>query len=276
MDPDQDNETNSTFKTINDVLANPSTDTIAAVSANGPNSSQALVLMAESSLARGSAVGFSNTDVFNTSGSADFNELFTTPTDPNGSSADIGINMTFSNGSLASGSSTTFELFTTMNVSTSDNDLLVGTGSANTLSSGAGDDLLFGASGNDTLNGGDGKDTLVGGAGVDTITGGSGSDTFRYRSTGDSSNTVSDIITDFDATDDSEDIFLDGLLSGTFSFLGSEAIDFTSTSNTEARFNDSSNLLEIDTDGNGTADMEMTLNGVALTDLDINDFTVTA
>ena len=279
MDPDQDNETNSTFKTNNDVLANPSTDTIAAVSANGPNSSQALVLMAESSLARGSAVGFSNTDVFNTSGSADFDELFTTPTDPNGSSADIGINMTFSNGSLASGESTTFEFFTTMNVSTSDNDLLVGTGSDDTsdseLSSGAGNDLLFGASGNDTLNGGDGNDTLVGGAGVDTITGGSGSDTFRYTSTGDSSTTLSDIIKDFDATDDSEDIFLDGLLLGTFSFLGSEAIGFTSTSNTEARFNDSSNLLEIDTDGNGTADMEMTLNGVALTDLDINDFTVT-
>jgi Ca2+-binding RTX toxin-like protein len=125
------------------------------------------------------------------------------------------------------------------------------------------------------LNGGDGNDTLVGGAGVDTITGGSGSDTFRYTSTGDSSTTLSDIIKDFDATDDSEDIFLDGLLLGTFSFLGSEAIGFTSTSNTEARFNDSSNLLEIDTDGNGTADMEMTLNGVALTDLDINDFTVT-
>ena len=74
------------------------------------------------------------------------------------------------------------------------------------------------------MNGGDGNDTLVGGAGVDTITGGSGSDTFRYTSTGDSSTTLSDIIKDFDATDDSEDIFLDGLLLGTFSFLGSEAI----------------------------------------------------
>ena len=42
------------------------------------------------------------------------------------------------------------------------------------------------------------------------------------------------------------------------------------------RFNDTSKLLEIDTDGDGTKNMEMTLTGVSLSDLDANDFTVTA
>ena len=69
-----------------------------------------------------------------------------------------------------------------------------------------------------------------------------------------------------------------GLLIGTFAFLGDETQAWGSSgagTNTEARFNDTTKLLEIDTDGSGSADMEITLTGVSLSDLDLNDFTVT-
>ena len=58
----------------------------------------------------------------------------------------------------------------------SGNDRLTGNGTANVLSSGAGNDVLDGGSGNDNLLGGDGTDTLTGGAGNDRLDGGAGSD----------------------------------------------------------------------------------------------------
>ena len=69
---------------------------------------------------------------------------------------------------------------------------------------------------------------------------------------------------------------LSGLLSGTFSFVGASTNSFSGSSNTSARFNDSTKLLQIDTDGNGSADMDLTLSGVSLTDLDASDFTVSS
>lgn len=50
-----------------------------------------------------------------------------------------------------------------------------------TLNSGAGNDVLVGGFGNDNLFGSDGDDCLVGGPGSDTLTGGSGNDTFFYN-----------------------------------------------------------------------------------------------
>ena len=128
--------------------------------------------------------------------------------------------------------------------------------------------------GTDSISAGGGNDVLIGGTGVDSLTGGAGSDTYSYSSASQSAPGAGDTITDFDATDDSEDINLNGFAAGGFVFLGSEALGFTGGSNnSEARFNDTTKLLEIDSDGNGTADMEITLTGVALSDLDANDFT---
>jgi VCBS repeat-containing protein len=56
------------------------------------------------------------------------------------------------------------------------NDVFNGSGSANTLFGGAGNDEIDGKAGNDTLQGGDGNDTITGGTGADTIGGGSGDD----------------------------------------------------------------------------------------------------
>ena len=146
-------------------------------------------------------------------------------------------------------------------------DTLTGTNDANVISGGAGNDWLNGRAGNDTLNGGAGADSCMGGA---------GSDIFRYTATSDSTSAAKDVIFDFDATDATEDIFLSGMLTGVFNWLG--AGSFTGAAggnNTEARFDDGTDLLQIDTNGDATVDMEITLSGVALANLDTTDFTVT-
>lgn len=111
------------------------------------------------------------------------------------------------------------------------------------------------------------------------LIGGSGTDIFTYTATTDASVGLGETIRDFDATNASEDIFLSGLLTGAFNWLGAHSNAFTGAAggnNTEARFNDTTKLLEIDTDGNGAADMNIKLLNVALADLDATDFTVTA
>ena len=154
-----------------------------------------------------------------------------------------------------------------------------------TINGGTGADAIFddggiaastidGRAGNDTIGAGAGADELIGGLDTDILTGGTGSDTFTYSSASQSAIGSGDTITDFDATDDSEDINLNGFAAGGFVFLGNEAQAFSGGSNnSEARFNDTTKLLEIDSDGNGTADMEITLSSVVLSDLDAADFT---
>ena len=141
---------------------------------------------------------------------------------------------------------------------------------------GSGDDTLNGNAGNDQIFGGSGDDLLIGGAGIDQITGGTGSDTFRYNFASDAATNLATSILEketifgFDATDNDEDISLDGLLTGTFNFRGSGT--FLGSSNTEARFDDSTKLLSFDLNGDSSSDMEIVLDGVSLSDLDANDF----
>ncbi|WP_287226205.1 MULTISPECIES: VWA domain-containing protein [Vibrio] len=82
-----------------------------------------------------------------------------------------------------------------------------------TLTGGAGDDILFGQGGDDTLDGGAGNDILFGGAGDDTLIGGLGSD---ILSGGDGEDEFvwhdgdldggTDVITDFHVSEDKIDI----------------------------------------------------------------------
>ena len=132
------------------------------------------------------------------------------------------------------------------------NDLLRGFAGADSLLGGDGDDSLEGGAGNDTLDGGAGDDTLDGGKGADLLTGGAGNDTFRFTAAGieslGSGYTVYiyDTITDFSVGDR---IDLTGLGA---TFIGDAA--FTGTGAAQVRLRmDSSTTLEIDTDGNGSA-----------------------
>ncbi len=140
------------------------------------------------------------------------------------------------------------------------------------------DQTIPGGIGEDTLLGGDGNDFLMGGGGSDLLVGGPGSDTFVYQSSAESPLGNGDRIADFDAgtgTTTADTISLVGLLHGVFDYIGDAANSFSGNGNTEARFDDNGKLLQIDTDGDTNADMEITLDNVAIADLDQNDFSVT-
>ena len=67
----------------------------------------------------------------------------------------------------------------------------------NLIDGGEGDEVILGGVEKDILTGGNGNDTLTGSSGDDTLTGGLGADRFRF----DSLNDGSDIITDFNPTE---------------------------------------------------------------------------
>ena len=85
-------------------------------------------------------------------------------------------------------------------------DTLYGGSGSDTIFGGAGADLLFNGTGDDVLNGGAGDDTLWGGAGRDVLIGGAGADVFIFGA-----NNGSDVITDFDLSQDILDLSLLGL-----------------------------------------------------------------
>ena len=69
-----------------------------------------------------------------------------------------------------------------------------GTGNAlaNTITGTPAANAIDGGAGADTLSGADGNDTLTGGAGNDRLTGGNGADRFRFVTTGDGTDTITD------------------------------------------------------------------------------------
>jgi Ca2+-binding RTX toxin-like protein len=127
---------------------------------------------------------------------------------------------------------------------------------------------LNGGGGGDSLTGGTGNDQLSGGAGADTLTGGSGTDYFIFSNVTDSSVSAGDQVSDFVAGTDL--LMFIGLQRGGFDFLGANA--FSGSGNSEARFDDVTKILSIDSDGNGSADMRITLTGVSLASLSVGDF----
>jgi len=125
------------------------------------------------------------------------------------------------------------------------------------------------------LMGNDGNDVLTGGGGADILEGGQGLDVFMYTSVADSGvgSVLRDVILDFDATIDQIDL-LAIVNGGTFDFRTDiEGGAFTGTANrVEARFNNETKILEIDTDSDQQADMEIELQNVDGATLDENDF----
>lgn len=168
------------------------------------------------------------------------------------------------------------------------NDLansLRGNSASNTLNGLSGDDLLEGAGGADVLKGGRGRDTLIGGGsgdqlvgGVnkDTLTGGAGADTFFF---GDgevgASASSADVVTDFShAAGDrihlrriDADTAADG--DQNFTFIGDAAFTGVAAQLHYVRAGNNT-FIEGDTNGDGTADFVIRLNG--LHDLVAGDF----
>lgn len=93
------------------------------------------------------------------------------------------------------------------------NDSLLGEEGDDSLDGGAGHDSLKGGLGQDKLTGGVGNDTLEGGVGQDILTGGAGTDTMVIYGAygGAAPGSSRDIITDFKAGIDGDQIMLSGL-----------------------------------------------------------------
>lgn len=125
----------------------------------------------------------------------------------------------------------------------------------NTLSGLDGDDYLSGQDGDDDLHGDGGADTLIGGAGADTLTGGAGSDSFTFNALPWNAES-GDTITDFVAGQDQ--ILLWILQEPTF--IGDAGF---SGAGPEIRAMDDgvNSTVELDLDGDATADMTITVLG---------------
>lgn len=143
-------------------------------------------------------------------------------------------------------------------------DILLGGGGADQLSGGDGSDFLYGEDGNDTLTGGRGGDTLTGGKGRDTMTGGAGNDRFIFLAVADSpvgagADTITDFVSGRDVIDLSAiDANTKAARDQGFAFIG--ALGFSNKPG-ELRFD--AGVLEGDTDGNGAADFQILLPGLA-------------
>lgn len=150
-----------------------------------------------------------------------------------------------------------------------DNDNLQGGDGQDDLSGNAGNDelrgnadadILKGGGGNDSLFGGLGDDILNGGSGADLLAGQSGSDVFRFLTTNDAGlGARKDTISDFKSGQDRIDLSrltgppLEYQKGGTFS--GEDATVLVKVYSEGIR-------LFIDTDADGTADMQINLTGV--------------
>lgn len=141
---------------------------------------------------------------------------------------------------------------------TTGNDVLTGTTAAETL---------VGQAGNDTLDAGGGNDILIGGAGVDKLTGGSGADVFRFTNITDSyrsTSAFSDVITDFDVTQDKidlADLGFTGLGSG---YNGTLQVSYNAASNRTY-------IKDLDADANGNR-FDLTLLGNLVNSLTADNF----
>ncbi len=160
------------------------------------------------------------------------------------------------------------------------NDQLTGSSIADGLDGGAGNDKLrggdgaddlYGESGHDTLKGGDGEDYLDGGKGRDKLTGGNGADLLHggkgrdkfiqtkvEQSTPDAPDTILDFAQGKDLIDLQK---IDDL----YRFIGQR--DFTGRAGqVRYEYDRGNTVVEGDTDGDGTADLAITLTGkIALT-----------
>jgi Ca2+-binding RTX toxin-like protein len=140
------------------------------------------------------------------------------------------------------------------------NNKLEGMDGYDVLNGKDGNDKLYGGNGGDNLHGDDGNDKLIGGKGQDLLEAGSGADTFIFEKLSDSVvGDKRDVIGDFiEAQNDKIDLSkidaIDGGSDDAFTFIGQDAFSHTAG---ELRFKNG--LLQADTDGDGKADFEVTV-----------------
>jgi serralysin len=152
---------------------------------------------------------------------------------------------------------------------TAGNDVMKLGNAVNTVNTGNGNNTVQGGSLVDTVTGGELIDKLAGNGGADVLTGGAGSDIFKFRNASDSGlEAAADRITDFViGTDRLNFVRIDanaGLAGDqAFSFVGTGAFSGGGAGSIRYQNSGSDLLVQVDVDGNGTADMEVILQGRA-------------
>jgi ELWxxDGT repeat protein len=148
-------------------------------------------------------------------------------------------------------------------------DELFGNGGQDQLYGDEGNDILSGGDGRDLLLGGSGNDVLVGGADADLLIGGTERDIFEYDSVTDSGvgMTDRDLIQDFHHFEGDR---LDLSNINSFTFIGES--NFGAIGVSEVRYLALGNnvLVQADSNGDGTANLEVFLTGV--NSVGVNDF----
>jgi len=131
----------------------------------------------------------------------------------------------------------------------------------------------FSDSNNRLLTGKATNDTLIGGLGLDTLTGGLGSDTFKFNNINETGITVTiqDIITDFNHSEGDKIDF--SAIDANSALANDQAFNFVGSANFTKQAGElhfTKGILEGDTNGDAKADFSIKLNGV--TDLVSADF----
>jgi Ca2+-binding RTX toxin-like protein len=145
-------------------------------------------------------------------------------------------------------------------------DLIHGLDGNDVIKAGAGDDWIYGGAGADNVLGEAGNDTIFGEAGGDTLSGGLGADTFWYVALSDSTVAAPDLIKDFNVAQG--DVLDLSVIDANTGLAGDQAFTqvgaFTHTAGQmQVVYNSGANLttLSFDVNGDGVADMAITLTG---------------
>jgi len=151
-----------------------------------------------------------------------------------------------------------------------------GNGASNVIAGNKGNNRLEGLGGRDRISGGDGDDTLLGGdgddrlqgdQGTDRLFGGRDGDVFAFRSMDSSpAGAERDVVTDFSLRDDRIDV---SALDASVTLRGNQRFTFIDSdpfSNVAGELRFSGHILRGDSDGDGRADIEVRVLGIAMLD----------
>jgi microcystin-dependent protein len=161
---------------------------------------------------------------------------------------------------------------------TAGDDIFLSGNAPHTINAGGGNDRIDGGGAADTINGGIGNDKITGRGGADVITGGGGNDAFKYDAVSDSGvGSAADRITDYTVAIDRlnfKDIDPDAVTAGdqAFVFIGTAVFGATGVGEIRYLTAGADLIVQADANGDGTADMEIVLQGIGGQVLTVGDF----